>query len=214
MGHHGNPQEELEEIKMIFGGLEFVVAGKLIAVAHAHAIGVHAVAVHAANAAATGSTAQAGGHTLAMATQHPMQFALHQATQHGLHSAAKMMMDPSVPLNTKLAIAQAAYSQAAAATAASGPAAAAAVPASWHAVLKSTELVVGPAAMGLARKSEAYLRMKDALSEFLDEAKKAKDLRELKNLMEAWKPTLLAGAPQQLYGGPPRRIRAPDIVDR
>ena len=179
---------------MIFGGLEFVVAGKLIAVAHAHAVGVHAVAVHAANAAASGSAAQAGSHTLAMATQHPMQFALHQATQHGFHAAAKIMMDPDVPLATKLAISQAAYSQVAAATtAASGSASAAAIPASWHAVLKSAELVAAPVAMGFARKSEAYLRVKAALSEFLDKAKDAKDLEELKNLMEAWKPTLLAG---------------------
>ena len=182
---------------MIFGGFEVVVAGKLIAVAHAHAIGVHAVGVHAANAAATSPAAQAGSHTLVMATQHPTQFALHQATQHGFHAAAKIMMDPNVPLTTKLSIAQAAYSQAAAATATSGSAAAAAVPASWHAVLKSAELVAGPVAMGFARKSEAYLRIKDALSEFLDEAKNAKDLKELKNLMEAWKPTLLADVPQQ-----------------
>jgi hypothetical protein len=172
-------------------------------VAGAAAHGTGTAAASSATAHGTGVTAAVGlgGHGLASnwtaASQHPLEWALHQGAQHGIHRASRLMMDPSVPLITKVALADVAYAQASAALAASGTAVTATAPLTWHTAAKWGEHTAASLAKQWFRETETYETAKTGLSEFLSEVKSVKDLTELKGLLEDRGLPLLHGLPAE-----------------
>jgi hypothetical protein len=172
-----------------------VETGLLIkaALAGVKVVTAHAAHIGAAHAAATHAGAHGLAANWAAASHHPLEWSLHQSAQHGIHAAEKAMMDPNASLGHKLALAQIAYSQAtghAAATAAS-----AAAPINWHTVAELAEPFAASMAMRSVRESEAYTKLKKALSALCDETRDLKDLPL--DQLEAWVANFLASIRHQ-----------------
>lgn len=135
--------------------------------------------VHVSNALAAHET---------MLAQHPLSVAANMAVNHGIksgvtyaltHSAIPTAATTAFPVVHAPVVTGAVLSHGTAGTAAASPSPAVA----WHKVASLAEPVGEATALYLARKTQLYRQVKDALSELFNEVKDVEDLKDLKGLV-------------------------------